>query len=438
MDYPYAVGFLAMKPEESHNLPLYYIARNHIEHMTSQFTDEWPNQYPMYCEYGHVPLLSKIADAGHKHALIIKQGNMYNDLKHSMLRYWNEAYNGEAFVGHVLDRGNRYYDIHDQCYFIDLEWWDSIGRPDFSKGVKTLTTLEPHRSESNYHDKYTPKWVKKGDTERTYTDVRFGWNIIEAALDSPGGIGVWPQYVRHAKDYMYLESKEGYIENLGSVMKNVEGWYPFNTESFENKKTKNEYDIIIVPASGLSAVMIAYQKQLRPGSKIYVFDKSYPALQMTEMVHDNWNGKDYNKFAKALIGTQPDTLQSFCKGWGNLKLETHYPDGFEIWYEDVFSTYDIEYRYLDLWNWHNLREWLKDIRKKNPKAKIYMHVTNAFDYKPTSALLDIKTRLQHVRRYLDLVDELRMECSGKMFDTMLLEWMKIFPWYKDDEFLQQN
>lgn len=104
-------------------------------------------------------------------------------------------------AGHVLDRKDGYYELHEQCYVINLKKHKELELPtigDLERNSEHFST-EPIRSDENFHDDYTPLWVKPGNELKTYKHKWHGWNIIRTALDNKENIIVFDEAIRASK-----------------------------------------------------------------------------------------------------------------------------------------------------------------------------------------------------------------------------------------------
>ena len=60
-------------------------------------------------------------------------------------------------AGHVLDRKEGYYELHEQCYVINLKKHTELELPEIGELKRNSEhfTTEPIRSDENFHDDYT-------------------------------------------------------------------------------------------------------------------------------------------------------------------------------------------------------------------------------------------------------------------------------------------
>jgi hypothetical protein len=112
---------------------------------------------------------------------------------------------GDYFLlGHILDMGDAYYTLHEQCYVVDLVQLQyletAIGQ---TEHCEPHVQIEPNRSKENIHDHYTPKWIVQGENEKAYKHKLHGWNVISYAMDNDLIVEVFNDNQRKSKNYIY-------------------------------------------------------------------------------------------------------------------------------------------------------------------------------------------------------------------------------------------
>jgi len=67
--------------------------------------------------------------------------------------------------GHILDRKEAYYELHHQCYLINLKIYRKLGKPIVGNQILGDCHQQPvpNRSKENIHNNYTPLLVSPGD-----------------------------------------------------------------------------------------------------------------------------------------------------------------------------------------------------------------------------------------------------------------------------------
>jgi len=156
--------------------------------------------------------LLRNACKNYKHAVVFSTGTEFINGIDFFNAIEQECNGNYILKGHILDRGNAYYELHQQCYLINLENYTSLGMP--SVGLQTLgeqhTQTLPVRSEDNIHDDYTPLYVLPGVKEKTYQHKMHGWNIISIALKKYKLIA-FNDAIRNSKKHYYPEHQKEFL-----------------------------------------------------------------------------------------------------------------------------------------------------------------------------------------------------------------------------------
>ena len=88
----------------------------------------------------------------------------------------NHADNEASLQGHILDRKKNYYELHHQSFIVRV---DHIGDANFMYD-ESYRSIE--RSDENYHDDWTPLWVKDGKEELEIEKPSYGSGLISKLL----------------------------------------------------------------------------------------------------------------------------------------------------------------------------------------------------------------------------------------------------------------
>jgi hypothetical protein len=142
---------------------------------------------------------------GADYALIYRNGHRLLDKD----LFYFEIHKAKEFfiMGHVLDRESMdaYYELHHQCYVINLHMFRNLGKPLIGKQTLNSkhTQIKPNRSSDNYHDNYTPKWVSTGTSIKEYSHKAHGWNILSIGFMNRLPILVFNERLRKLKEYDY-------------------------------------------------------------------------------------------------------------------------------------------------------------------------------------------------------------------------------------------
>jgi len=191
------------------------------------------------------------------HAVVMSPGTEYIN-GYAFFEALEKLIQKDFFVaGHILDRSeyDAYYELHHQCYVINMIHYKLLQRPDVGILEKNLqhTQLEPDRSIDNYHDDYTPLTVSKGTQHRAYNNRCHGWNLLRLAFENNLPVLIFDEPIRNNKKHYYPESEEDFYKQKEYID------YKFNYCKEQFVHTENtewttgiteKYNQIVVPASG--------------------------------------------------------------------------------------------------------------------------------------------------------------------------------------------
>jgi len=190
----------------------------------------------------------------YKYAVVFSSGTEFINGDAFFKNIELECNNDFLIKGHILDRGDAYYELHHQCYIINLIEYKQMGMPEIGKQSlgDPHAQLKPVRSKENIHDDYTPLWVQPGIFEHTYQHKCHGWNILSRILTSKK-IFAFQDNIRNNKKHLYPESTKDFYKNLNYVYhKNNFCATNFIHTSNTEKVNKEIFNLtqIITPASG--------------------------------------------------------------------------------------------------------------------------------------------------------------------------------------------
>ena len=184
--------------------------------------------------------------------------------------------------GHVLDRGDAYYELHDQCYIVNLKTYKKLNYPVIGQqelGVRHSQEV-PWRSRDTWHDDYTPKTVSGGDQVKDYNHKCHGWHILKVAFEKDLNVLVFDENIRNNKRHHYPESYKDFNKNLEWIYFRErycanEFVHDKNTEW--NNPVPQQTDLLIAPASGT-----LYFETLAPNATVVFYDYNIRALEYWE------------------------------------------------------------------------------------------------------------------------------------------------------------
>lgn len=188
--------------------------------------------------------------------------------------------NDFVLCGHVLDRGDAYYELHSQCYLLNLKKYKKIGCP--AIGQQELgsphVSNRPWRSNKNFHGTHTPTWIAGGEDSKIYNHKCHGWNILRTVFDLDLKVLIWDEISRSGKRYNYPENTKDFLKQ-SQWLYHRERFCSNNFVHGKNTEHSNglnsQYTQMLIPASGA-----LYLDQLDTTKQciVYVYDYNNNAL----------------------------------------------------------------------------------------------------------------------------------------------------------------
>lgn len=314
-------------------------------------------------------LLRHAASKGHEWAVVFSTGT--------------EFINGTAFfdnvktliqkdflvAGHVLDRGAAYYELHLQCYVVNLKKYLALGCPVVGQQELDSTHIQvvPKRSTENIHDDYTPLWVARGDYVRDeYQHKCHGWNIISTAFANQENVVIFGNSIRDNKIHFYPESPRDFNKQLGWA------YHRLNYCQSEFVHTSNTEEIHLPVKQ--------YQQVVTPASGTWFLD--YVTDDATVVIYD------YNQAS------------------------------LDYWKQNMPSVKNIKYKFVlcDLLSTGNLVEHI-DLSIENT----LVHLSNIFNYEATTFFYSLEYRKykeQELLNSLPKTAEVYFNLQASIFDTV--------------------
>lgn len=231
-------------------------------------------------------LLRAAADYGYKSAVVFSTGTEFINGQ-SFYNAVEELSKTDIFLaGHILDRKDAYYELHHQCYFVNLDVYKMARMPVIGKqelGVQHKQDI-PWRSFENWHDDYTPKTISGGDQVKDYNHKCHGWNILSTAFEKDLPVLVFEENIRNNKKHYYPENQKEFLNHIQWAYKRFnfcsnEFIHTANTEQMNF--SQGEFEQCFVPASGLW--WVEFVSKTKPVN-VVVYDYNQKAL-------DYWKNK---------------------------------------------------------------------------------------------------------------------------------------------------
>lgn len=388
---------------------------------TKNLTDYWSMELGFYFHEQMADdtiegLLTQAHKNGYKKILVFKQGTTpLSNFKEEFVKFY-EKNSDCTFIGHIVDKGDEYYSLHPQAFMIDVEWWNNAGCPEWGEPSNTpLEAVEPARSMDNWHDDYTPHWIAPGKISRTYTSTHTGWNIIKAMLDDGKRIVSWNKEIRTEKHYSYPEVKQDGYRHLSGVTNQIDMniFFIANTEPLrdlhlevERRKLQypdwnEKFDTLVVPAAGLTPLIYAFELGCDKYSKLLIYDISKFAISITRAIIEEWDGNDYESFAKKLmhkLAPTPEYERDIFRGKDKLPNTQEVFDklnerGFKEWLINVLPEIEVSYLPINIFDPNTYKSFANNFKTETLRHPVTLcYLSNIFHYLPTSFYYSLEQR----------------------------------------------
>tara|TARA_B110001454_G_scaffold104068_1_gene98007 strand:- start:437 stop:1621 length:1185 start_codon:yes stop_codon:yes gene_type:complete len=319
-------------------------------------------------------------NAGFEKILIFKQGIVLENFVENTKEYWNNEYKDCVIVG-----------SHIETLYIDLLWW----------------------AESK------PQTVA---------------DLFNVAVKDNKKVGIWNENLCEGKDYVY--SKEN-VHSIGNDLWKTR-WYAANSEKMDTKIHDKITSSVYSTCGGLSPISNAYIRNLKEDGELICFDIEPLALHMQRYIFENWNGTNWKDFITKYMKENPilgnqftcdnllDEMDEYLKELGQ---------PFINWWNTKAKTFDLNFLDIDIMNISFMKEHLEESRdrwsnKMAPIAdeKIFVDISNAFNYEINSILYSKNIRLNIELDYLKYFEEHKDKFILKGFDINKINNDKRFPY----------
>jgi len=200
-------------------------------------------------------LLLKEAAKNYKFAVVFSTGTEFINGNSFFEEIEKECTSNFVVKGHILNRGNAYYELHRQCYLVNLENFCNLGQPIIGEQSlgESHTQVKPLASDKNIHGDYTPRSITQGTSKTKYMHKMHGWNIISVTLHRYD-ISAFSEKIRASKKHLYPENQSKFLEHSDWIYKREnycsENFVHKTSTDWSNGKLEGVQQVVS-PASGI-------------------------------------------------------------------------------------------------------------------------------------------------------------------------------------------
>lgn len=272
-------------------------------------------------------------------------------------------------AAHILEWKDNWYELHHQFVLVNRDNWNNIGKPQFGSwqsDTEELVVVE--RSIENFHDDYTPLWIKDTGRRQSQHHNKQGWNFIDKGLRADLDIINWNHSIRSKRTYYYPETAsaaffKSYItrklnpsvinfnqkrlinEMIDGVSDQI---WAINSEHLYIRNFRKKYDTVALPASGFKYLDIFKSNALQPLGEIIIYDYNQLSLDWIYHIYTS-ESTDIKK----LVKTFPHNKYLKWFGYNNtdIIINGELADGFvesfkatKDYFDGKFEQYLIQFR----------------------------------------------------------------------------------------------
>ena len=215
--------------------------------------------------------------------------------------------NDNYLVGaHILDWKASWYELHHQFLLVNSKKWIAAGSPIYGGwdvSEADLPIIE--RSEENFHDDYTPLWIRFTGEYKTQYHQKQGWNFIAAAAKNGYDVFNWDAIIRNKRTYYYPESQseelyqsltkleeagisnpnqKNLIKQCNTVKDQI---WVLNSENMTLEIEPEKFDTLVYTASGFKFLDTFHSDRINEGGKIVIYDFNQKSLDWISILYSS-------------------------------------------------------------------------------------------------------------------------------------------------------
>jgi hypothetical protein len=369
--------------------------------------------------------LVKHVNLGFKWAFINALGHVVPNSSYMLTRCISHCeYHKTPMLSHIIARENQFPSVDPQFICLDLNKWRKAGYPKFELAKEWFPPKERPlviRSEENYHDDYTPHWIKPDENKETfvyhqYSD-HFGIDVVTAFLERGFTLLNFDDAMRKQKFYLYpnsnfdlinyfiltgkllpvtLENRYPRLTLENTVYKEYKNLsntvYPFNTESLVSKLSYEEsvtkfdrpVDHLVCVSSGFKFLFLLNHLEFTAKTKVTFIDISVPGLDYQIFLRRHWDGNlDNLSEVFRFYQKKHPTVRFSWRNWNEWQVEidsliketgVSKEELQNLWKR--YMSLEVNVMQMDLLSNHN---FIVNLINRDREAATYIWISNAFD-----------------------------------------------------------
>ena len=305
------------------------------------------------------PTLLKLNKFGYKYAVLWAEGSWPTDDIDKCIEESFDSNNDWLVAGYILNFKNRGPKFHVQWVIVNLEEFKKIFWLSKSDILKKKFTV----SEENFHDDYTPHWIKPANgndgiikarnifDKLLWLSLKEGYTVLNIDYDIrsrkvcvyPEDDVEWTQTYANKKFWTLLsdEQRDEFFYQLKTKYPDKKPLFEFlnlqnemvyitNTETVPDDRNDN-IEVLVCPASGLSQFK-HISNNLNTMQQVIWTDFSNTQMNWLKNLIFNWDGKNFKEFYK---NNKPANVSIIYD---------------EEKVDDFFNSFETQQNWLETWN----------------------------------------------------------------------------------------
>ena len=308
------------------------------------------------------------------HAMIVTVGMVFEmTVSSTAINEFHKFSESKKFCkAHIMARPNQPAWLHPQHIELNLDKWKELGCPDLSR-KKVWTDYV--RAEQNYHDDYTPFWLKPKGIPRIHNfnieerrNKAFSYGHMEERRSLQNE--TWKKI--RLGEFNEVDHEDNYFSRLMTRMKST--YYLSNNErgNLPQRFSSGRFDIILCPTAGYTGELLS--NNLDFDGEIIFYDYTQENIDIKQtIVEMNMSKKELEYYITRAIKF---STVNFDRGhfWDKIDIMKKYQ-------LKMLEKYDIDYWVMNL-----IEPDYNKLLKKVKGKRVYFNASNIFSYHVSHAM----------------------------------------------------
>jgi hypothetical protein len=370
-------------------------------------------------------LIETAANEDYTHCVVIAAGTS-TKLSDRLFQEIRKKCSEDFYIaGHVLDREDKYFELHHQFYILNLNIHKELKLPELGESSDI-----PHsklKPVSKTNDGYIAQELSQGTELVEYSGTMHGYNILSVALSENKRIVDLGDGIRNNKKYFYYEYDHVFLKESTSLFYNKYFFnnivVPMNSDILrEQLSYTGPVEQYVTLGTGLNWVENLHLMGYTEDTEVFFTDYNPLVLQFMKRMVNEWDGKDYIDFY---------LKQDFI-------LPNNMPYDFDAYINQCRQQWESFVSKIKDWDikWNNVRklkfhfisaDYMSDYNFDwfSSDKKTIFNASDMFDHVPNTFDQSLKFRIAAENRFINKLKnknpELMLLWSGRAATELLSE-----------------